>query len=248
MDQKKKKHNIAPETKRNAPVSNWEMFKDKVAGSSAPNGDKIHVQKKSSRYYQRLKALNSQANTEKITNMTEEITDEDKKGLTKHIAMDCEMVGVGDGSQSMLARISLVNRHGYCVYDKYVKPREPVTDYRTPVSGIRPHHLENGEDFNIVQKEVAVILKHKILIGHAIKHDLDVLYLSHPRKCLRDTSKFRPFRHLFRGNTPSLKKLTSEILGREIQAGEHSSIEDARAAMQLYVLYRNMWEAELYSK
>lgn len=53
--------------------------------------------------------------------------------------MDCEMVGVGlNGEDSILARASLVNHFGHCVYDKYVKPTEKVTDYRTAVSGIRP--------------------------------------------------------------------------------------------------------------
>ena len=48
------------------------------------------------------------------------------------IAMDCEMVGVGEtGSDSILARISLVNQFGKCVYDKFVKPTEEVVDYRT---------------------------------------------------------------------------------------------------------------------
>lgn len=59
--------------------------------------------------------------------------------------MDCEMVGVGeDGKDSVLARVSIVNQFGNVLLDKYVKPREQVTDYRTAVSGIRPHNIENG--------------------------------------------------------------------------------------------------------
>ena len=60
--------------------------------------------------------------------------------------MDCEMVGVGfGGKDSILARVSIVNHFGHCIYDKYVKPREKVTDYRTAVSGIRPKDIENGK-------------------------------------------------------------------------------------------------------
>lgn len=172
------------------------------------------------------------------------VKDKQTMTLTKQIAIDCEMVGIGDGTESMLARVSLVNKYGDCVYDKYVKPREKVVDYRTPVSGIRPDQLRDGEDFTVVQTEVASILKGRLLVGHALKHDLDVLYLSHPRRYLRDTSRYKPFRHLSKGSTPSLKKLTFELLGREIQIGEHNSVEDARAAMQLYMLYRNRWESE----
>ena len=40
--------------------------------------------------------------------------------VTKHIALDCEMVGVGDkGWNSMLARCSVVNRHGHVLLDSY---------------------------------------------------------------------------------------------------------------------------------
>ena len=55
------------------------------------------------------------------------------------------MVGVGfGGKDSVLARVSIVNHFGHCIYDKYVKPREKVTDYRTAVSGIRPEDIEDG--------------------------------------------------------------------------------------------------------
>lgn len=48
--------------------------------------------------------------------------------LTKHIAMDCEMVGVGfQGKDHMLARISIVNQQGDIIMDKYVKPSESVS-------------------------------------------------------------------------------------------------------------------------
>lgn len=59
--------------------------------------------------------------------------------------MDCEMVGVGPkGEDSIVARVSIVNQFGKCVYDKYVKPTEKVTDYRTAVSGIRPQNINTG--------------------------------------------------------------------------------------------------------
>ncbi|MPC25505.1 RNA exonuclease 4 [Portunus trituberculatus] len=64
------------------------------------------------------------------------------EGVTKFVAMDCEMVGVGmNGKDSILARVSIVNQHGKVLYDKFVKPTEEVVDYRTAVSGIRPKDL-----------------------------------------------------------------------------------------------------------
>ena len=140
------------------------------------------------------------------------------KGLTKILAMDCEMVGIGyGGKDSILARASIVNHFGNCVYDKYVKPTEKVTDYRTKVSGIRPEDIKNGEEFKIVQKEISDMLTGRVLIGHSIKHDLKVLFLDHPKKYIRDTSIYKPFRSAFGGKTPSLKNLTSRMLGVAVQ-------------------------------
>lgn len=243
---------MIPYTERNASGRNWEIFKSLNFNSLPQNSEiisKENIKKKTSPHQKSKKKHHSSvSNTDHITHNKEIVYDENKKKLTKQIAIDCEMVGIRDGIASMLARISIVNRHGFCVYDKYVKPREPVQDYRTKVSGIRPENLKNGEEFEIVQKEVAEILRGRILVGHALKHDLDVLYLSHPRKYLRDTSRFKIFRQISKGNTPSLKKLALELLGKEIQTGEHNSIEDARSAMQLYVLYKNKWESEFYFK
>lgn len=167
--------------------------------------------------------------------------------LTKQIAMDCEMVGDEDDGD-MLARVSIVNNLGECIYDKYVKPTLPVANYRTWVSGIRPQDLQNGESLETVQKEVADIIKGRILVGHAIRNDLKVLFLSHPHRLIRDTQRYKPIKTLMNSKRPSLKKLASHVLGIEIQGGEHSSVEDAKATMQLYQLYQKQWEKDMYVK
>ena len=158
------------------------------------------------------------------------------KEIGKYIAMDCEFVGVGpEGKESALARISIVNYFGHVVLDEFVKPREKVVEWRTWVSGIKPEHMKNAITFKEAQKKTADILEGRILVGHALKHDLEALMLSHPKSLLRDTSRHLPFRRLYaKGKTPSLKKLTKEVLKISIQEGEHSSVEDARATMLLY--------------
>jgi RNA exonuclease 4 len=63
----------------------------------------------------------------------------------KYLALDCEMVGVGiDGSESSLARVSLVNYHGVVIFDEFVRQRERVVDYRTFVSGVRASDMLKG--------------------------------------------------------------------------------------------------------
>ncbi|XP_053954572.1 uncharacterized protein LOC128860835 [Anastrepha ludens] len=162
----------------------------------------------------------------------------------KYVAIDCEMVGVGyNGQDDMLARVSIVNRQGEVLLDKFVKPWIEVIDYRTSISGIRPEDIENGEDFHVVQNQVAELIQGKILVGHAIRSDLAVLYIKHPFKNIRDTARYKPLcRLVSNGRTPSLKLLSQTILGMEIQIGEHNSVEDARAAMKLYNRLSSDWE------
>ncbi|KAM9773775.1 RNA exonuclease 4 [Syngnathus typhle] len=171
------------------------------------------------------------------------------EGLTRAVAIDCEMVGVGpDGEDSILARVSLVNQFGKCVYDKFVKPSENVTDYRTAVSGIRPEDIKNGENVTTVRKEVAEILQGRIVVGHAIHNDFKILLLDHPKKKIRDTQKYKPFRKIAKTNRPALRVLCKEILNVKIQQGEHSSVHDAQATMRLYTLVKKDWEAQIKNK
>ncbi|XP_015184929.1 PREDICTED: RNA exonuclease 4 isoform X1 [Polistes dominula] len=240
---------IKPKTKRSASGSNWETYKD-IIYKEELNRDKKKNNNSTTEFFkkpQKYRKFNQGNAMNKIVNCDPDMA-ENKKKITKFIAMDCEMVGIGDGRESMVARVSIVNKFGHCLYDKYVKPRERIKDYRTAVSGIYPHHLKSGEDFATVQKEVAEMLKGRILVGHALKHDLAVLFLSHPCRNLRDTSRYKLFKDIIKSKTPSLKRLALELLGIEIQIGEHDSVEDARVAMQLYMLYRNRWESEIYSK
>lgn len=170
-------------------------------------------------------------------------------GLTRAVAMDCEMVGVGPkGEDSIVARVSIVNQFGKCIYDKYVKPTDKVTDYRTAVSGIRPQHINKGEDFKTVQKEVAEILKGRILVGHSLKNDLKVLLLDHPQKKIRDTQRYKPFKQRVKSSRPSLKLLCEKLLNIQVQTAEHCSIQDAQAAMRLYTLEKKKWEAAVKNK
>jgi len=73
----------------------------------------------------------------------------------KFLSIDCEMVGSGPkGSINQLARCSIVSYEGDVVYDKFIKPSMPVTDYRTRWSGIRPRDLIKATPYSEARKEV----------------------------------------------------------------------------------------------
>ncbi|KAI0629076.1 ribonuclease H-like domain-containing protein [Trametes polyzona] len=163
----------------------------------------------------------------------------------KYLALDCEMVGVGiDGTESALARVSLVNFHGAVLLDAFVRPRERVVDYRTQFSGIRPSDMVHAKPFEEVQKQVADLLKDRILVGHAVHNDLKALLLSHPRPQTRDTQQLFHKHKLVRGRRPALRNLVQQELGLTIQSGEHSSVTDARATMALFRLHRKQLEKD----
>ena len=167
------------------------------------------------------------------------------------VALDCEMVGVGEEKASALARCSIVDYEGDILYDVYVKPNKPITDYRTQWSGIRPKHMEHAISFRSARKKVKRIIKNRTLVGHALQFDLKVLNLKHYPDLIRDTSKHIPLRSLAgfpRNSTPSLKRLTRQLLKCDIQVNEHSSVEDARAAMLLYKKCEAQWEKDIKGK
>jgi RNA exonuclease 4 len=148
------------------------------------------------------------------------------------------MVGVGPASsrRDALARVSIVDAKLRTVFDEYVLPDEPVTDFRTPISGITASHLKRARPFMEVQREVAEVLKGALIIGHSLKSDFGVLLLAHPRDLCRDSAHVKKFQTA-EGKPRRLRDLARQFLGLSIQVGEHSSVEDAMASMRLYLKY-----------
>ncbi len=106
---------------------------------------------------------------------------------------------------------------------------------------------------------MAALLAGRTLVGHALRNDLKALLLSHPRRATRDTAAYGPLMRTAphvggptaaarRGRAAKLKDLAAAHLGLTIQAGEHSPVEDARAALLLYQRYAKEWEASLTAR
>jgi len=161
----------------------------------------------------------------------------------KYLALDCEMVGVGiEGKESSLARVSLVNYYGVVQLDEFVRQRERVVDYRTEWSGVRETDMIKAKPFGDIQKQVADLLKDRILIGHAVYNDLKALLLSHSGPLTRDTQRYAYNHKVVKSRYTALRALVKQEFGIAIQGGEHSSVTDARATMAIYRLHRRQWE------
>jgi len=183
-------------------------------------------------------------------------------GKQQYLAMDCEMVGTVSG-KSVAARVVLIDWKGRPVFDKHMKPEEPVTDYRTFVSGITEDDLKDALPFAEVVEEVKEMLKDKILVGHGLDNDLRSLGVDHAWLMMRDTAYYQPFMRQLETSTfnnhamsqanggqpvwgpRKLKDLAKEKLGHDIQVPgkSHCPIEDAAAALNLYKSHRPRWEA-----
>jgi DNA polymerase III epsilon subunit-like protein len=170
----------------------------------------------------------------------------------QYVSIDCEMVGVGpNGRKSALARVSIVDWNLELVFDTYVQVMDRVTDYRTHVSGIRKKHLKGAMNFRLCRERVEALLRGKILVGHGLENDFAALRYIHPEEMVRDTSQYQPLQRFDCGKWKSrkLKHLVQQYLGKEdFQQGEHDSIHDARAVMELYHIFHNEWKEELQIK
>jgi len=200
------------------------------------------------------------------TTTTTRKTESSKIDLNNVVALDCEMVGVGWRMESALGRCSIVDSYGSILLDTYVVPPAgiaSITDYRTRYSGIRPSHLRGAMAYDVAVSRVRDLLRGRIVVGHALKNDFQVLGFRVPNNWVRDTSKYPRLFALAEEmasqsvgpanalSTPKvtkgLKSLTRHILGRKIQGRQHDSVEDARASLDLYMRVREDWEWELSS-
>lgn len=159
---------------------------------------------------------------------------------TRLIAMDCEMVtGI---SGQLLAQAVVVDWRGDVLYNRYVRIREPVVDYATRYSGIRPYDVSlyapNTAEFEEVRNAVRDLLKvdGRVLVGHALVNDMRALNLDVPPERRRDTQRL--LRRICKRT--SLASLAYDLLGiPSLQSVEHNAVQDARATVAVYLRVAN---------
>ena len=75
----------------------------------------------------------------------------------------------------------------------------------------------------MVQKQVAAIIRDRILVGHSLDNDLKALLMSHPHSMTRDTARYPPLTTA-KGKPRALRSLVREHLNIAIQTGEHDPV------------------------
>ncbi|KAI0094583.1 hypothetical protein BDY19DRAFT_879033, partial [Irpex rosettiformis] len=142
-------------------------------------------------------------------------------------------------------RVTVIDYRGFVLYDTYVRPTQPVSDYRVDQTGLTPQILSRAPPFPEVQQRVAHLLNNKILVGYALWELLSVMGLSHPAIDTRDVALFLPFRRSLRvraNQIVPMAALVSQLLGRNIGLHGDHPVEHARAAMDLFRSCEKVWE------
>jgi len=139
-----------------------------------------------------------------------------------------------------LARVSLMDCiSGNLIIDDYVLPREPIVDYLTRFSGIvasdldpktSPHHLVSTRTAYL--KLRCLMERGCIFLGHGVGKDFLTVNLYVPPNQVIDTVIIY---HKDRTRYISLRFLANYVLKRDMQQDVHDSVEDAKAAYELYL-------------
>jgi PAB-dependent poly(A)-specific ribonuclease subunit 2 len=179
------------------------------------------------------------------------------------VAFDAEFVSVQEEDSTLnesgqkvvvsdtrhaVGRVSVLECHSKnVIVDDHVLPRERVVDYLTRFSGITPDDLDpRRTKHRLISTRSAYLELRYILeqgcvfVGHGLKQDFSTVNLVVPPNQILDTVE------LFRVpgmRYVSLRFLTNFVLHRDMQQDIHDSVEDARAAYELFETARQ-WKKE----
>lgn len=207
------------------------------------------------------------------------LTEEEKPQPGTPLALDTEFVDLekaeidvkADGSQEMvrpnksgLARVSVLRAsgidEGVPFIDDYITIREPIVDYVTQYSGIKPGDLDpRTSEHNLVPLKAAykklwlLLNLGCVFVGHGLASDFRKINIQVPKSQTVDTQYL--FFHPGKNRRLSLRYLAWAVFKEYIQEEPtseeihgHDSIEDARMAMRLWKKFQEYEDAGIVAQ
>lgn len=168
------------------------------------------------------------------------------------VTLDCEMAGIASGAGEAILLCVTDYVTGALLFNRFVCPREEITQMRSSIHGISKSTLNNaisqGQALSGWEGARSELWKYiddnTILVGHALEHDLDALRIIHPRAVdsgilSRNAVGIRRIRW-------GLQTLCSELLKFEIRknkGGIHDCLEDVLATREVVLFCTQNKEA-----
>ncbi|PYH85008.1 putative PAB-dependent poly(A)-specific ribonuclease subunit [Aspergillus uvarum CBS 121591] len=207
------------------------------------------------------------------------LTEEEKPTPGTPVALDTEFVDLekaeidvkADGSQEVvrpnksgLARVSVLRgsglREGVPFIDDYINIKEPIVDYVTQYSGIKPGDLDprtsphNLVPLKVAYKKLWLLLNLGcVFVGHGLASDFRKVNIQVPKNQTVDTQYL--FFHPGKNRRLSLRYLAWAVFKEFIQEEPtdnnnqgHDSIEDARMALRLWKKFKEYEDAGVVSQ
>ncbi|KAH8427624.1 poly(A)-specific ribonuclease [Aspergillus melleus] len=206
------------------------------------------------------------------------LSETEKPAAGTPVALDTEFVDLekaeidvkADGSQEIvrpsksgLARVSVLRgsgiREGVPFIDDYITIKEPIVDYVTQYSGIKPGDLDpRTSQHNLVPLKVAykklwlLLNLGCIFVGHGLASDFRQINIQVPKNQTVDTQYL--FFHPGKNRRLSLRYLAWAVFKEFIQEepadnnSGHDSIEDARMALRLWKKFQEYEDAGIVNQ
>ncbi len=140
-------------------VSNWQKLKGKLVKEGVIK-PKLVVEEQPVEEVETFESKKNKKQKERELNVAA-VKSQSFRAIvkSKYVGLDCEMVGLGlNGKESALARACCVDFDGNTIYDKFVRPKGFVTDFRTQWSGVRKKDLRQGQAISF--EEVLILISH----------------------------------------------------------------------------------------
>lgn len=206
------------------------------------------------------------------------LADSEKPTPGTPVALDTEFVDLekaeidvkADGSQEIvrpsrsgLARVSVLRgageQEGVPFIDDYITIKEPIVDYVTQYSGIKPNDLDlRTSEHNLVPLKIAykklwlLLNLGCVFVGHGLASDFRQINIQVPKSQTVDTQYL--YFHPAKNRRLSLRYLAWAVFKEYIQEEPvdtttgHDSIEDARMALRLWKKFQEYEDAGIVNQ